>query len=84
MLPVNYSFPSLPFSSFAVIIVPGRWFVNKKMGICRDETAVLIESKDVETDEICDAIYIIEKHRQEALLLHLGRLIMKTYSITST
>ena len=54
------------------------------MGICRDETAVLIESKDVETDEICDAIYIIEKHRQEALLLHLGRLIMKTYGITST
>ncbi len=34
------------------------------------------------TDEICDTTYIIEKHRQEALLLHLGRLIMKTCIIT--
>ena len=53
-----------------------------KIGICRwgcrDETAILIESEDVETDEICDAVYTIEKRRQEALLLHLGRLIVGT------
>ena len=30
------------------------------MGICRDETVVLRESEDVETDEICDAVYTIE------------------------
>ena len=58
--------------------------VSCSTGICRDETVVLRESEDVETDEICDAVYTIEKRRQEALLLHLGRLIMKTYSITST
>ena len=52
------------------------------MGICRDATVVLRESEDVETDEICDAVYTIEKRRQEALLLHLGRLIMKTCIIT--
>ena len=50
------------------------------MGICRDATVVLRESEDVETDEICDAVYTIEKLRQEALLLHLGRLIVGTAS----
>ena len=46
--------------------------------VCRDETAILIESENVETDEICNAVYAIEKRRQEGLLLHLGRLIMGT------
>ena len=46
------------------------------MGICRDATVVLRESEDVETDEICNAVYAIEKRRREALLLHLGRLIV--------
>ena len=47
-----------------------------KIGICRwgcrDETAILIESEDVETDEICDAVYAIEKRRQEGLLADCG------------
>ena len=51
---------------------------TNQMGICRDETAVVTESENVGTDEICDPTYIIEKHRQEALLLHLGRLIVGT------
>ena len=40
---------------------------------------VLRKSEDVETDEICDAVYTIEKRRQEALLLHLGRLIVEQH-----
>ena len=39
---------------------------------------VLIESEDAGANEICDAVYTIEKRRREALLLHLGRLIMGT------
>ena len=57
---------------------PGGEDADAELGICRDETVVLRESEDVETDEICDAVYTIEKRRQEALLLHLGRLIVGT------
>ncbi len=42
------------------------------------ELRVSIESEDAGTNEICDAVYTIEKRRREALLLHLGRLIMGT------
>ena len=41
------------------------------------ELRVSIESEDAGADEICDAVYTIEKRRREALLLHLGRLIME-------
>ena len=33
----------------------------------------LRESEEIGADEICDAVYIIEKRSREALLLHLGR-----------
>ena len=38
----------------------------------------MIKSEDVGADEICNAVYTIEKRRREALLHHLGRLIMGT------
>ncbi len=39
---------------------------------------VLINFKDMGTDKICDTSYTMKKHKREALLLHLGRLIMGT------
>ncbi len=36
-------------------------------------TVGLRESEEIGADEICDAVYIIEKRSREALLLHLGR-----------
>ncbi len=35
----------------------------------------MIKSEDVGADEICNAVYTIEKRRREALLLHLGRCV---------
>ena len=46
-------------------------------------TVGLRESEEIGADEICDTAYIIEKRRREALLLHLGRLVMRTSIITS-
>ena len=48
------------------------------IGICRLKLQVLINFKDMGTDKICDTSYTMKKHRREALLLHLDRLIMGT------
>ena len=47
-------------------------------GFVEVELRVSIKSEDMGADEICEAVYTIEKRRREALLLHLGRLIMGT------
>ena len=41
----------------------------------------MIESEDAGANEICDAVYTIEKRRRKTLLLHLGRLITLCFSI---